>query len=126
MELTKNENLIKLIKVLNDHPEKAEKFYNMGSSEELYKYCISLVPGYDFDEFIEFMKNIAKASEENNMSDGELDKISGGLDLADTFDLTKTFGQTFFESKKRTDSIIDKLTDKLGIKDKKQTENYTS
>lgn len=114
MELTKNENLIKLIKVLNDHPEKAEKFYNMGSSEELYKYCISLVPGYEFDEFVEFMKNIAKASEQNNMSEDELDKISGGLDLADKYDLTKTFAETFFSSKNKTDSVIGTLMEKLG------------
>ena len=126
MELTKNENLIKLIKILTDTPEKAEKFYKMGSSEELYEYCISLVPGYDFDEFVEFMKNVAKISEKNNMNDSELSTVSGGLSFGETCSLTKTFGQTFFESKKRTDSIIDKLTDKLGINDKKQTENYTS
>ena len=40
MELTKNDNLIKLIKILNDNPDKAKEFYNMGSSEELYEYCI--------------------------------------------------------------------------------------
>ena len=106
MELTKNDNLIKLIKVLNDNPEKAEKFYNMSSSEELYNYCISLVPGYDFDEFVEFMENVAKISEQNNMTDSELSKISGGLSFGEKFELAKTFVETFIAAKKKSDSII--------------------
>lgn len=110
MELTKNDNLIKLIKVLNDDPEKAEKFYNMGSSEELYEYCISLVPGYDFDEFVEFMKNVAKISDKNNLSDSELNKVNGGLGFGETCSLTKTFVQTLCSSKQKTDSILEILT----------------
>lgn len=113
MDLTKNDNLIKLIKVLNDDPEKAEKFYNMGSSEELYKYCISLVSGYTFDEFVEFMKNVAKISEKNNLSDSELSKVSGGrLDFLETFILTKTFIQSVCSSKQQTEALIDALTEK--------------
>ena len=111
MELTKNANLIKLIKILNDNPDKAKEFYNMGSSEELYEYCISLVPGYDFDEFVEFMKNIAKISEENTLSNEELNKISGGngLGVMEMFDIAKTFYDTLDASKKITDSIIKKI-----------------
>ena len=99
MELTKNDNLIKLIKILNDNPDKAKEFYNMGSSEELYEYCISLVPGYDFDEFVEFMKNVAKISEEDVLSNDELNKVSGG----------KTFYDTLEASKSVTNSIIKKI-----------------
>lgn len=125
MDLTKNDNLIKLIKVLNDDPEKAEKFYNMGSSEELYKYCISLVPGYDFDEFVEFMKNVAKISEKNNLSDSELSKVSGGrLDFLETFILTKTFIQSVFSSKQQTEALIDALTE--DDENKKKNENKTN
>lgn len=111
MELTKNDNLIKLIKILNDNPDKAKEFYNMGSSEELYEYCISLVPGYDFDEFVEFMKNVAKISEEDVLSNDELNKVSGGngLSIMEIFDVAKTVYDTLDTSKNITDSIIKKI-----------------
>ena len=107
MELTKNQNLIKLIKILNDNPDKAKEFYNMGDWKELYEYSISLVPGYDFDEFVKFMENIAKGS----MSEDELSKISGGLDFSETCGLATNFIKNLISSKKTTDAIIKKLTE---------------
>ena len=123
MELTKNENLIKLIKILNDNPDKAKEFYNMGDWKELYEYSISLVPGYDFDEFIKFMESIAKGS----MSDDELSKISGGLDFSETCGLATNFIKNLISSKQTTDEIIKKLTDdKDEDKEKGKRQNYTS
>lgn len=107
MELTKNQNLIKLIKILNDNPDKAKEFYNMGDWKDLYEYSISLVPGYDFDEFVKFMENIAKDS----MSEDELSKISGGLDFSETCGLATNFIKNLISSKQTTDAIIEKLTE---------------
>lgn len=58
-----NQNLIKLINVLNADVEKAGKFSNKKTKKELYKYCISLVSGYSEREFTGFMKNLSVYSE---------------------------------------------------------------
>ena len=119
MELTKNANLIKLIQVLNDNPDKAKEFYNLGSSKELYDYCVSLVPGYEFDEFVEFMQNIANISTEEPVSDNKLDKVSGGGALGE---ISSSFFNSFTESKNKADNFFKMLSPIISfllIKEKK-------
>lgn len=107
MELTNNPNLINLLKVLNDNPEKAKEFYNLNSPKELYDYCISLVPGYEFDEFVEFMKNIAKMSKEKDLDDSDLEKISGGfMDILDGMQVVETFFDSYNSSKEMFDDLF--------------------
>ncbi|MBR0423080.1 MAG: bacteriocin [Clostridia bacterium] len=75
--MTNNENLLKLIDEVNSDPEKIEQFRSKNSPQELYNYCISIVPGYTYDEFKEFMLSLADLISKN-LSEDELNNIIGG------------------------------------------------
>ncbi|MBQ2671566.1 MAG: hypothetical protein IJG00_02010 [Clostridia bacterium] len=75
--MTNNENLLKLIEEVNSDPEKIEQFSKKDSPQELYDYCISIVPGYTYEEFTEFMMYLADLISKD-LSEDELNNITGG------------------------------------------------
>ena len=75
--MTNNENLLKLIEEVNSDPEKIEQFSKKKSPQELYDYCISIVPGYTYKEFTEFMMYLADLISKD-LSEDELNNITGG------------------------------------------------
>lgn len=75
--MTNNENLLKLIEEVNSDPEKIEQFSKKNSPQELYDYCISIVPGYTYEEFTEFMMYLADLISKD-LSEDELNNITGG------------------------------------------------
>ncbi len=105
-----NENLIKLIKILNSDLEKAREFSSKKSEKELYNYCISLVPGYSEEEFAEFMKNLSESlknrSNESKISEDDLEHISGGTDMYQTI---VSFLNAFQEGKEEGNKILSKI-----------------
>ena len=107
-----NKNLVKLIKLLSSDKEKANEFSSKKTKEELYEYCVSLVPGYSETEFTEFMKNLSMSSKkQNNMSeisDKDLEHVSGGTDI---FETLLSVLQAFQEGKKEGNNILGNLND---------------
>lgn len=75
--MTKNENLLRLIDEINSDPEKIEAFSKKESPQALYDYCVSVVPGYTYEEFTDFMISLADLISQD-LSDEELSNISGG------------------------------------------------
>ena len=75
--MTNNENLLKLIEEVNSDPEKIEQFSKKDSPQELYDYCISIVPWYTYEEFTEFMMYLADLISKD-LSEDELNNITGG------------------------------------------------
>ena len=75
--MTNNENLLKLIEEVNSDPEQIEQFSKKNSTQELYDYCISIVPGYTYEEFTEFMMYLADLISKD-LSEDELNNITGG------------------------------------------------
>lgn len=77
-----NQNLIKLIYILNSDIEKANEFSTKKTKKELYDYCISLIPGYSEEEFTEFMKNLSMCSKDmgdlSKISEKDFENVSGG------------------------------------------------
>lgn len=117
-----NSNLINLIKILNQSKEKSYEFSKKNSMEELYEYCHSIVDGYSFEEFEEFMINIAKTLD-NNLTDEDFKKISGGksvIDYIESFDEGMQHGSklgcnmgTYIKDIKNTvTKIVDSVTKK--------------
>lgn len=78
--MTNNDNLLKLIDEINSDPEKIEQFSSKNSPQELYNYCISVVPGYTYEEFTEFMLSLADLISKD-LSEDELSNITGGINI---------------------------------------------
>ena len=102
-----NQNLLKLINLLNSDPEKAKEFSSKKDKKELYEYCVSLVPGYSEEEFTEFMKNLSeyskKAGNASEISEKDLENISGGTDIFSTIVLAM---RAFQEGKQQGVEIL--------------------
>lgn len=106
-----NKNLVKLLKLLSSDSEKANEFSNKKTREELYEYCISLIPGYSESEFTEFMKNLLMLSKNQNntseISEEDLEHISGGADI---FETLVSILKAFQEGKSEGDRILRNLS----------------
>ena len=87
--MTNNDNLIKLIEEINADPERIEQFSKKDSPQELYDYCISIVPGYTYEEFTEFMMYLADLISKD-LSEDELNNITGGVKINNKPWLTDT------------------------------------
>lgn len=101
-----HENLIKLLQILCEDENLVKKFRKCSSPEEAYELAQTVVPGYSFDEFKDFMtqriKNVTcaedaqlteeeyqyfmeKMSAENDeeLTEDDLNSVSGGRQVQD-------------------------------------------
>lgn len=101
-----HENLVKLLQILCEDENLVKKFRKCSSAEEAYELAQTVVPGYSFDEFKDFMtqrtKNVkcaedAQLTEEeyqyfmeqmagendDELTDADLDSVSGGRQVLD-------------------------------------------
>lgn len=106
-----NENLIKLIKLISSDAKMADEFSSKKTKEELYEYCISLVPGYSEKEFTEFMRNLSISFKNHNnmskISEKDLENVSGGVGL---FETLVSVLNAFQEGRAEGNKILGKLS----------------
>ncbi len=77
-----NKNLVNLLKILLNNQKILEEFKSYDSIEELYEFCISIVDGYTFSEFENFLNTIASTISEYELSDNDLTNVAGGTKLS--------------------------------------------
>ncbi len=79
-----NKNLICLFEILLNDSEIRKNFAKQKNLNDAYKICNSVVGGYSFDEFIEFLKAIITINSQisNKIIDKELESVTGGLDFS--------------------------------------------
>lgn len=108
--MSAQESLQKLIETIGKDPQKIQEFSSKKTKEELYKYCVSVVPGYSAEEFDKFMATLGKSSivtkQRQQISDEKLAQVSGGAE-----------GQTILDKAHQTGLSIKmflELGEKLG------------
>ena len=81
-----NEKLKKLFEAIEKDDSLVEKFKSCKTAEEAYGIATSVADGYTIDEFKEIMLKIdkaAKAAENPELSDEDLDQVAGGFSTGD-------------------------------------------
>lgn len=78
-----NENLKKLFEEIGNNEALAEKIKHCKTAEEAYAVAVTVVDGYTMEEFKEILMKMGSASKNVNseLSDDDLDQVSGGFDL---------------------------------------------
>ena len=97
-----NENILKLLQELDKNEDLLNEFAQKSSIDELYNFALSIVGGYTKEEFLGTMESIADklCSEEDNLENGntkgknitddELEKVSGGVSFMSVVTGAKT------------------------------------
>lgn len=73
-----NKNLSVLLDTLLKNTEILEKFLSQENIDDLYKFCVSVIDGYTFSEFKEFLNTIACEDLQYQISDDYLMNVAGG------------------------------------------------
>ncbi len=73
-----NENIKKLLEKVEKDKELQAKFEKVKELDEAYKLAASVQGGFTKEEFVEWAREVSKASVQD-MSDKDIEKIAGGL-----------------------------------------------
>lgn len=80
-----NKNLILLLNTLLSNKNILEEFLSKEKIDDLYEFCLSIVDGYTFEEFKEFLNTLAKIDYDfqnsQEISDDNLANVAGGLGM---------------------------------------------
>ncbi len=77
-----NNNLIKLLSILQENEELSNKMKACTSPEEAYAFACTVTDGYTKEEFVAFMTKIKS----DELTEDDLQQVSGGLTEAASID----------------------------------------
>lgn len=91
MKIFQNKNLLNLIDTICNDKSLITEFSQKESFDELYDFCLKIVPGYTKEEFKEFIVNLSNAinskdpieslKTNNEIDDETLKDVNGGFNF---------------------------------------------